>query len=114
MLQVEVIPDADIIKVLDKPTWSNYNKLLDEVIAVLGREVNGVKAKHKFCWSVMAGFYSKIHVHRDLQWAGPCVVKMGYIYTVYCEYYEIPGDQRLLIEQDPEAIQHCNSTDMRK
>ena len=112
VLQEVVVPDRKVIKVLDKPTSTHLN-VLDEVLRILSAEINGEMAKHKFCWSIVARFCSKLHPSRDLQWICMCTLKLCYIYAIYYDYNRIQNKQRLLIE-DLEAIHRFHSTDMRK
>ena len=114
VLKEELVPDGKVIKVVDGSTLSPYFKVLDEVSNVICSEVHGASAKHKFCWRVITSFCSRLCLSCDLQWVCSCALKLSYIYVIYCKYYNIPKDRRLLINEDVDAIEHLHSVDMKK
>ena len=111
VLKEELVSDVKVIKSLDR---SNSSKVLDEVSKTICGDINNRSAKHKFCWSVVASFCSKLRLSSELHWVCSCSLKLSYIYVIYCKQHNIPESQRLLIDEDVDAIKHIYSTDMRK
>lgn len=114
VLKDVLVPDGKVIKVLDRPAWSTYSKVLDEASNIVCGAINRTSAKHKFCWSVVASFCSKFSLSSDLLWVCCCSLKLSYIYVIYCKCYNIPESQRLLIDEDVDTLEYLHSVDMKK